>query len=45
MLMCDIHMSCVWLILSLLPRFTPMYYEPFVIISCCTLLIYLDAGC
>jgi len=45
MLICDILMSCVWLILSLLLRFTPMYYEPFVFISYCIHLTYLDAGC
>jgi len=44
MLICDILMSCVWLILPLLPRFTPVYYEPFVTISCCIHLTYLDAG-
>ena len=44
MLIFDIFMSCVWLILLLLPRFTPTYYEPYVFISCCTPLTYLDAG-
>jgi len=44
MLICDIFMSCFWLILLCFRVFTPMYYEPFVFISCCTHLTYLDAG-
>jgi len=45
MLICDTFMSCVLALFTLLLRLTPMYYEPFVIISCCTHLTYLDAGC
>jgi len=44
MLFCDIFMSCVLAHITLLPRFTTVYYEPFVFISCCTHLTYLDAG-
>jgi len=44
MLICDIFMSCVLVHINLLPRFTPMYYEPFVIISCCVHLTLSDAG-
>ena len=44
MLICDIFMSCVWLILLCFRVFTPMYYEPHVFISYCIHLTYLDAG-
>jgi len=44
MLICDIFMSCVWLILLCFCVFTPMYYEPHVFISYCIHLTYLDAG-
>jgi len=29
LLICDILMSCVLALFTFLPRFTPMYYEPF----------------
>jgi hypothetical protein len=43
MLICDIFMSCVWLILLCFRVFTLMYYEPYAITSCCIHLTYLDA--
>jgi len=37
-------MSCVWLILLCFHVFTLVSYEPYVVVSCCTHLTYLDAG-
>jgi len=38
----DIFMSCVWLILLCFHVFTPISYEPYYVISCCT---HLTFGC